>query len=78
MPEFVVYHGLDAAGHQSRVKELVPQGYRPISLCVVTRYTQPCGCNVQASVGEPCTACWLPSTRRRSTRSWRKATLRSW
>ena len=34
MPLFVAYHGLDAAGHQSRVNELAPQGYRPVSLSV--------------------------------------------
>jgi CubicO group peptidase (beta-lactamase class C family) len=34
MPLFVAYHGLDAPSHQSRVNELAPQGYRPVSLSV--------------------------------------------
>ncbi|MEA3214956.1 MAG: hypothetical protein QOJ19_1112, partial [Acidimicrobiia bacterium] len=34
MAPFVAYHGVPAEAHQSRVDELAPQGYRPISLSV--------------------------------------------
>jgi CubicO group peptidase (beta-lactamase class C family) len=34
MAGFVAYHGLSASDHQSRVDELAPQGFRPVSLNV--------------------------------------------
>ncbi len=34
MSAFVAYHGIGAGEHQQRVDELLPQGYRPVSLSV--------------------------------------------
>jgi len=34
MPPFAAFHNITAADHQARFDELVPQGYRPISLNV--------------------------------------------
>ena len=42
-PQFAAYHGLDAAQHQARFDQLTEQGYRPVSVSVVSsggrRYT---------------------------------------